>query len=503
MLRILISYRRADSAAYAGRIVDRLRERFGAENVFIDIDTIKPGQDFTEAITQSISRCDAVIAVIGPRWLTETDAAGQRRLGRRDDLVHVEIATALGRGIHVIPVLVGGAEMPQAGDLPGDLSKLARLHALEISDARFHHDVQLLIDSLSESRAPVVGGPASSGARRDGAPRQVGRMGWALGALALVLLVWAASRQLPGGNQAGSGPGSESGSPTTAVGSGSGQIARVERSNTTGTISAAPDGGLEVVAGAPPRVKQLETLGTIDRPEPIDLGVTHTFMLHDVDTAYLSVQVPVNGLIAIMDMQPADERSTNLQSTLSALDRDGGVLDDNMIRFNEIDRGYRKVGAIAVKQPAPLGLKLLNGGKSVTYWLTVFNTSRTPFVPFFGKVTPTPLRVGESVSGLLEAGEDVYYNVMLRKGSYRTIVDFSNTPRANTNIQGYLAILDAVGSNQDQVIRFNEIDVESRKIGNVIVKRDGAAILRLQTVKPVSYTVRIVRAENATDPPHN
>jgi hypothetical protein len=204
-----------------------------------------------------------------------------------------------------------------------------------------------------------------------------------------------------------------------------------------------------------------------------------------------------------MDMQPADERSTNLQSTLSALDRDGGVLDDNMIRFNEIDRGYRKVGAIAVKQPAPLGLKLLNGGKSVTYWLTVFNTSRTPFVPFFGKVTPTPLRVGESVSGLLEAGEDVYYNVMLRKGSYRTIVDFSNTPRANTNIQGYLAILDAVGSNQDQVIRFNEIDVESRKIGNVIVKRDGAAILRLQTVKPVSYTVRIVRAENATDPPHN
>jgi hypothetical protein len=39
MARILISYRREDSSAYAGRLFDRLSDYFGRENAFIDIDT--------------------------------------------------------------------------------------------------------------------------------------------------------------------------------------------------------------------------------------------------------------------------------------------------------------------------------------------------------------------------------------------------------------------------------------------------------------------------------
>src|SRR5262245_30677973 len=155
MPRILISYRRDDSAAYAGRLFDRLSDYFGADNIFIDIDTIKPGQDFVKTIGDSVIACDAVLAVIGPRWLVEKDAKGQRRLDNPDDLVRMEVATALNRGIQVIPVLVGGAEMPQTSDLPGDLTRLARLQALGVSDERFHHDVHRLIQALSGGKAPV------------------------------------------------------------------------------------------------------------------------------------------------------------------------------------------------------------------------------------------------------------------------------------------------------------------------------------------------------------
>ena len=107
MPKILVNYRRDDSAAYAGRLADRLREHFGRENVFVDIDTIRPGEDFVDRIDQSIAECDALVAVIGKSWLTAVDPQGRRRLDREDDFVRTEIAKALERHIRVIPALVG------------------------------------------------------------------------------------------------------------------------------------------------------------------------------------------------------------------------------------------------------------------------------------------------------------------------------------------------------------------------------------------------------------
>jgi hypothetical protein len=504
MPRILISYRREDSAAYAGRLFDRLSDYFGPDSIFIDIDTIKPGQDFIQTIEKSVILCDVVLAVIGTRWLAIKDATGQRRLDRPDDLVRIEVASALNRGIQVIPVLVGGAEMPTAADLPNDLLKLARLQALEISDGRFHHDVHQLIQALggSKSKASAAGGPTWSGVARSAVGRFVARWQWGLGALALVLLLWAAYRQLPIGRRVGVGPPSastaaespvQSARPLSAPGT-----ARVAESGAAGGISVASEDGFELVQGAPPPVRPLQALGTIDTPQPIDLGVTYKFMLDDVETAYLSIPVAVTGLLMIVDMRPTRPQTTNLQSRLSVLDRDGGVLEARAISFNEIDRGYRRMGAIAVKQQSPIGLKLLNGGKPITYWLTVFNTARIPFVPFFGDVTPRPLRVAETASGTLDAGEDVYFTIALKKGSYRAFLDFTNAPRDNTNIQGYLAILDAAGGSQEKVIRLNEIDVAFRKIGGVTIKRDGTAIVRIQTVKPVKYNLRIAPDEGSS-----
>ena len=121
MSYIFISYRRIDSAGHVGWLNDDLSERFGQDHIFRDIETIQPGADFVEAIQQAVGSCDVLLAVIGRQWLAVTDATGRRRLDDPDDFVRLEIATALARNIPVIPVLVQGASMPAAHELPGPL----------------------------------------------------------------------------------------------------------------------------------------------------------------------------------------------------------------------------------------------------------------------------------------------------------------------------------------------------------------------------------------------
>ena len=149
MPKIFISYRRNDSAPSTGRIYDRLEGHFGQGQVFMDVDTIRPGLDFVEVVEQAVGSCDALIAVIGREWLGASDESGQRRLENPEDLVRLEIAAALERDIRVIPVLVQGARMPVATDLPEGLTALARRNSVEVSDNRFRTDIEQLIEALN------------------------------------------------------------------------------------------------------------------------------------------------------------------------------------------------------------------------------------------------------------------------------------------------------------------------------------------------------------------
>ena len=106
MSGIFISYRREDTSPEAGRLYDRLAGHFGKDQVFMDIDTIRPGVDFVEVINDSVASCEVLIAVVGKQWLTSTDEAGNRRLDDPEDWIRLEIAAALGRNIRVIPTLV-------------------------------------------------------------------------------------------------------------------------------------------------------------------------------------------------------------------------------------------------------------------------------------------------------------------------------------------------------------------------------------------------------------
>ena len=149
---LFINYRREDTAPYAGRLYDRLSAHFGDEQVFIDIDQIEPGEDFVEAINRKVGACEIAIVLIGPNWLRATDASGKRRLDDTEDFVRMEIAAALQREIRVIPVLVGDASMPRKQDLPEALAPLSRRNAIELSETRFHSDVDRLIEAIEKPR---------------------------------------------------------------------------------------------------------------------------------------------------------------------------------------------------------------------------------------------------------------------------------------------------------------------------------------------------------------
>jgi hypothetical protein len=153
-MKIFISYRRDDSAGYAGRLFDILTDHFGAKNVFIDIDTIEPGKDFRTVIADAVGRCDVMLVLIGKHWLSMVDAQGRRRLDDPHDWVRIEITTAVAkRRVRVIPVLVGNAPMPGDDELPEELKDLHWRNAIELSDGRFQHDTQKLIQAIEDVAA--------------------------------------------------------------------------------------------------------------------------------------------------------------------------------------------------------------------------------------------------------------------------------------------------------------------------------------------------------------
>ena len=149
--KVFINYRREDTAPITGRLYDRLMAHFGKDQVFVDILEIEPGEDFDEVINGKVGACDIAIVVIGPHWLHATDASGKRRLDDECDFVRMEIVAALERNIRVIPVLVGGAQMPRSQDLPEALAPLSRRNGIELTEVSFHADVFRLTAAIEKS----------------------------------------------------------------------------------------------------------------------------------------------------------------------------------------------------------------------------------------------------------------------------------------------------------------------------------------------------------------
>jgi hypothetical protein len=207
---IFIGYRRDDTADVAGRIFDALESRFGRDRIFKDVDNLRPGADFGEYIQTILPRCRVALILIGPNWVNAQDEDGRRRLDDPNDWVRIEIEIALAAGdLDVVPVLINGARMPRAEELPPSLHPLLRRHAATIRrDPDFRDDIDRLAKALRASMRTglldlgSLGGdrrPQSSAVQR---PSKADRMplligGIVAGVLAVSAIGFGVSRWLP------------------------------------------------------------------------------------------------------------------------------------------------------------------------------------------------------------------------------------------------------------------------------------------------------------------
>lgn len=151
MAKVFISYRRSQSMKDAARIADDLSNHLPAANVFKDIHAISKGDEFRVVIQKALGTTDAVLVLIGPKWLSLRMGNGTRRLEDPNDYVRLEAQMALerGRDCLVIPVLLESATLPNESDLPDVLRPLAHLEAAVVRDgAHFARDMQAIIDRI-------------------------------------------------------------------------------------------------------------------------------------------------------------------------------------------------------------------------------------------------------------------------------------------------------------------------------------------------------------------
>jgi hypothetical protein len=166
-IAVFINYRRRDTRHVAGRLRDQIVNRFGEDSVFVDVESILPGQDYVTAIDGAVSRCDYMLVLIGEDWLTPDDG-GARRIDDPNDRLRLEIEAGLRHQTMVIPVLVDAARMPKSRELPASLVPLSRHQAVHLRHDSFPGDARYLLDALDPEHAaspPTQPGPGAPAAK--------------------------------------------------------------------------------------------------------------------------------------------------------------------------------------------------------------------------------------------------------------------------------------------------------------------------------------------------
>ncbi len=169
---VFISYRRDDVPDATDRLAASLFDRFGRDHVFVDVDSIEIGSDFSQVVSHWIAQCDVLLAVIGRDWLAASDDQGQRRLDNARDYVRLEIEAGLDRDTRVVPVLIHGAALPKAPELPASLVPLLDRQAVELSRPHWELDVGQLVTAIERVAAQRVAREAAEQRRADEAAEQ-------------------------------------------------------------------------------------------------------------------------------------------------------------------------------------------------------------------------------------------------------------------------------------------------------------------------------------------
>jgi hypothetical protein len=197
MTKVFISYRRETGAGEARALFNDLEARLGEGSVFMDVDSIALGRDFRSILQVTLASCDLMLVLIDKNWAEAKDNQGRSRLSNPKDFVRMEVEAALKRNIAVTPILVQGATIPDAVQLPQQIADLAYRNGFEITHNRWESDVKEMIRRLNI--APT--GPPQKAADGIREPKafykgllKIGRppwLGWAIGGAAIAVIALA------------------------------------------------------------------------------------------------------------------------------------------------------------------------------------------------------------------------------------------------------------------------------------------------------------------------
>jgi hypothetical protein len=199
MSMVFISYRRQTAPGEARALFNDLVARLGQGAVFMDVDSISLGRDFRSELQKTLSACDSMLVLIDKDWAAVKDEKGQIRLQNAGDFVRMEIEAGLKRDIAVTPILIKGAQMPTAEELPAEIRDLAYRNGFELSHSRWESDVREMIRRLGLD-VPEQGGQVETD-RRLIAPEEAGD-----GSVPVDGKAWQKSRPLAFVQGAASGP---------------------------------------------------------------------------------------------------------------------------------------------------------------------------------------------------------------------------------------------------------------------------------------------------------
>lgn len=158
-LKVFINYRHAETPGTAWALFLGLKERLGAENVFLDNSSLRGGMRWLDEIKSHVVAAGAFIALIGVNWIQGITDHQQRG---EVDWVAQEIDLALRSGPHVtvIPLLVDDALIPETVDLPPALRALSACQAERLRHDSLLDDIQHLADRLTVIRDGLVSAKA-------------------------------------------------------------------------------------------------------------------------------------------------------------------------------------------------------------------------------------------------------------------------------------------------------------------------------------------------------
>lgn len=183
MGKLFISYRRDDASGYARAIYQHLARHFGADAIFMDVESLSPGRDFVAEIHDSLAETSLILVLIGKDWI-DRQADGRARIDDSRDFVRLEVALGLEREIPVLPILLGDAAFPAEAEVPDDLKGLLRRNAVRVTHPRFAADMESVVSVAAEAlgvasgwgkvKTRVGGGMRTAGQRLRAPPESTG-----------------------------------------------------------------------------------------------------------------------------------------------------------------------------------------------------------------------------------------------------------------------------------------------------------------------------------------